>query len=715
MSAAVRTSLLFLALLCVAAPAAEAADIFALGSQARLTQVGPNGDNLVDANNPAVAYNSRDDEYLLVWSGNTVSSAEHEVLGRVLDGAGNPKGPVQFLSSVPNDEVAPVDPVVGYSSAINQYVIGYIATPEVLGGSPTNSPPGQREVIVQVVTTTGARSGAPARLSNTDSANVDADAVSDLAMAYDSEHDLFRFVWSSDADTEGDFEVRTQAVLSNFVNPDGLTEQPVSATGPGDAFEPAVAYLPAQNRWAIAWQAATGSGTEIFASVIGLVGGTIAAPGQISSAGNTGTMPSIAVNTTRNEFLVAFVRNNLGTDGAEAFVQRLSSDRAQLPNATDQRISTMGPDNNIAYDVSTTQPTTATYHSMLDRYLVTWASENDLVGMVDGEIERYGQALNGEGAEVPTDDFRLSVSGNDGSTASTPSDAATIAVPSRRAWFHVWSADDNRPPLADGEFEIYGRFAGDDGDLDGFPAPGDCDDANAAVHPGAVDILDNGVDEDCTGTFAENLDRDADGSQRPADCDDGNANVRPGAADAPDNGVDEDCNGADAINLDRDGDGAARPGDCNDGNPAIRPGAKDIARNGVDEDCVGGDASLQTLTSGVLPTWDVKGSRLTLVNLQITQQFPKGLKVKITCKGSKCPFKSKALKLGKVRRNAAPAISSLSKKQRKFRAGQTIEVWVSAPGFNSKISRLVLKARKIPVSQPFCALPGTSKVQKRCT
>ncbi len=134
----------------------------------------------------------------------------------------------------------------------------------------------------------------------------------------------------------------------------------------------------------------------------------------------------------------------------------------------------------------------------------------------------------------------------------------------------------------------------------------------------------------------------------------------------------------------------------------------------MDEDCAGGDASFPNLTSGILPTWDIKGSRVRLVNLQITQQFPKGLKAKITCKGARCPFKSKALKLGKVRRNAASAISSLSKQQRVFRAGQTLEVWVSAPNFNSRISRLVLKKSKIPVSQPFCALPGTSKVQQRC-
>jgi hypothetical protein len=76
---------------------------------------------------------------------------------------------------------------------------------------------------------------------------------------------------------------------------------------------------------------------------------------------------------------------------------------------------------------------------------------------------------------------------------------------------------------------------------------------------------------------------------------------------------------------------------------------------------------------------------------------------------------SKSLKAGKIKRGASTIISSLSKKQRKFRAGQTIEVWVSAPNFNTKVARLVLKKGKIPTTQPFCVVPGQTKPQKTCT
>ena len=78
---------------------------------------------------------------------------------------------------------------------------------------------------------------------------------------------------------------------------------------------------------------------------------------------------------------------------------------------------------------------------------------------------------------------------------------------------------------------------------------------------------------------------------RPRTATTGTAASTPSAPDIPDNGIDENCDGVDAVNLDRDGDGFQRPADCNDGNPAIKPGVTDIPENGIDENCDGSDAT----------------------------------------------------------------------------------------------------------------------------
>ena len=171
MSAACRLLItaFLIALTALLPSAAQAADIGAVGSQLRLTRVGPDGNGAVDANNPAIAYNSRDDEFLIAWVGRLTPTAEDEILGQILDGRGLPKGDVQALSSVPT-ALEPAQPVLGYSPDVNQYLLAY--TGPVPGFDdpvpPENAPPGQREIIAQVVTLTGSLSGEPFRLSDTD-------------------------------------------------------------------------------------------------------------------------------------------------------------------------------------------------------------------------------------------------------------------------------------------------------------------------------------------------------------------------------------------------------------------------------------------------------------------------------------------------------------------------------------------------------------------
>ena len=146
---------------------------------------------------------------------------------------------------------------------------------------------------------------------------------------------------------------------------------------------------------------------------------------------------------------------------------------------------------------------------------------------------------------------------------------------------------------------------------------GDCDDADAAYNPGAVEAdCTDPNDYNCDGTTGY-VDQDADGVAACADCDDSNTSVYPGATEAC-NGIDDNCDGtideAGATGeatwyLDGDGDGYGDPGialssctqpssytanadDCDDGRPDISPAATEFC-NGYDDNCDGdidGDA-----------------------------------------------------------------------------------------------------------------------------
>lgn len=158
----------------------------------------------------------------------------------------------------------------------------------------------------------------------------------------------------------------------------------------------------------------------------------------------------------------------------------------------------------------------------------------------------------------------------------------------------------------------------------------------AAIFPGAIEQVADGIDQDCDGWELCFVDEDGDGhgarrwrlvqgidcasvagvSASGDDCDDTGpeaALFHPGAVDIAADGIDHDCDGVDNCFLDLDGDGHGTPvvvpgaslsctagagvapvsDDCDDvgrGSFSIYPGAAERPGDGVDQDCDGLDA-----------------------------------------------------------------------------------------------------------------------------
>jgi hypothetical protein len=209
----------------------------------------------------------------------------------------------------------------------------------------------------------------------------------------------------------------------------------------------------------------------------------------------------------------------------------------------------------------------------------------------------------------------------------------------------------------DADGDTFGDASDPGTDVAGACGPGfstnnfDCDDTDALVNPGAVELC-NGIDDDCNTLVDDGLafqtwyeDADSDGygaagtdstdCAQPAgyvdndlDCDDTDAQVSPGAVEVC-NGIDDDCNSLVDDGLafqtwyeDADGDGYGAAGtdstgcaqptgyvdndlDCDDTDAQINPGATELCENSVDDNC---DGTINEDCCPITVTGDLNGS-----------------------------------------------------------------------------------------------------------
>jgi hypothetical protein len=447
----------------------------------RISDMGLN-DTFCDVHNsgPAVAYNSTDNQYLVVWSGDNLSGAmgdnEFEIWGQRIDAATGDKLGEEFrISDMGPDGNAnynAIAPSVAYNSTGNQYL--------VVWQGDDNTPPlvaDEYEIFGQRLDATGGGVGAnDFRISDMGPDGDNSYDAESPAVVYNRTDQQYLVVWSgvetAYPGTEHEYEIYGQR-LNATGDSVGANDFRISDMGPDGvlsygAGEPAVAYNLEDNEYLVVWHGIDNTPPlvadeyEIFGQRLNAATGAEVGTNdyRLSDMGPNGNIdygafnPSVAYNSTNYEYLVVWYGDDntapLVNGEFEIFGQRLSATMGGL-GTNDFRISDMGPNGDTSYSAS--YPSVV-YNSTDNQYLVVWKGNDNTASLANNEYEIFGQRLSSTGGGLGTNDFRISDMGPDGDTSYKAEYPALAYGATNNEYLVVWRGDDDLPSRAAGESEM---------------------------------------------------------------------------------------------------------------------------------------------------------------------------------------------------------------------------------------------------------------------
>ncbi len=481
----------------------------------RISDMGPDGHTSYHGYDPAVAFNSIDNEYLVVWLGDDDTGAvinnEYEIYGQRIDGSTGAEIGSDFRISdmgLDGDEdYDAFDPAVAYNSKNNEYLVVWS------GDDGTGSlEDDEYEIYGQRINgSTGAEIGNDFRISDMGPDGNNTFDAYEPSIAYNSTNNQFLVVWSGDdyydflADLQ--MEIFGQCISSTGTEV-GTNDFRISNSGPdGDhnygAYDPAIAYNSTNNECLVVWHGTDDAGStvlfeyEIFGQRInGSTGAEIGSDFRISDMGPDGNSnyntwdAGIAYNSTDNEYLVVWQGDDGLIGNREVYGQRINAFTGAEVGTNDFPISDMGYS---TIGALSPKPVVA-YNNTDMEYLVVWHGTDNTGSLVNGEHEILGQRIIGPtGVEVGGNDFRISNMGPDGNDSYDAYDPAVVYNSTANEFLLVWEADDNTGSLVNSEYEIYGQRWKTNGALD-VTIPENCTEGDGSVQGTVATPWDPGQD-----------------------------------------------------------------------------------------------------------------------------------------------------------------------------------------------------------------------------
>lgn len=385
-------------------------------SPERMTHMGPDLDRNFDAQESDLAFNSTNNEYLMVWEGTDqragIAPGEVEIYGQRVDAEnGALLGQEAFrISFMGTEGMANFDarhPVVTYNPTRNEYLV-------VWSGDDNHAPlvEGEFEIFGQRINAAdgslvGTRNFRISDMGPNGNRNYDA---TDPAVSYNAQDDLYLVVWRGEdgavAIPNGQFEIYGQLLDGASGQPVGQNDFVVSSMGPDGnmefaAYSPALAYNAADNEFLVVWH------------------------------GDDDSAPLV-------------------NDELEVFAQRLDAGTGVLAGPAPIRVSDAGANGDISRQA--TQPD-VTWNRDTNEYLVVWSADDTYGGRLDGEFEIYGQVLTASGVATGQNDFLISNAGGAGNTLFNADEPAIAYHGGAHQFVVTWRGDDG----IDGEFEVYSQ------------------------------------------------------------------------------------------------------------------------------------------------------------------------------------------------------------------------------------------------------------------